>query len=67
MTALNVLEGIVGSLLVVETKVILVGLFVLELLDVSPDDDTDVWVRGRGKMRRNFQQEMAQKCAYRVG
>jgi hypothetical protein len=42
MTALDVLERIVGSLLLVETKVVLVDLFVLELLDVSPDNNTDV-------------------------
>jgi len=42
--ALNALEGIVGRgvALLVETKVVLVGLFVLELLNVSPDDDADV-------------------------
>lgn len=59
------LEGIVGSLLLVETEVILVGLFLLELLDVSLDDDTDIWVRGREKIR--FRSEIGQKRAYKVG
>lgn len=44
--ALNALEGIVGCrallLVMVETEVVLVGLFVLELLNVSLDDDADV-------------------------
>jgi len=44
--ALDALEGIVGCALLVETKVVLVGLFVLELVNVSPDNDTDVWERG---------------------
>jgi len=41
-SGLDALEGIVGSILLVETEVVLVGLFVLELHDVSFDDDTDV-------------------------
>ena len=40
--ALDTLEGIVGCALLVETEVVLVGLFVLELLNVSPDNDTDI-------------------------
>lgn len=40
---LDALEGIVGFALVVEAKVVLVGLFVLELLNISPDDDTNIW------------------------
>jgi hypothetical protein len=44
-SGLDALEGIVGSILLVETEVVLVGLFVLELHDVSFDDDTDVWER----------------------
>jgi len=41
--ALDALEGIVrGILLLVETEVVLVGLFVLELFDVSPNNDTDI-------------------------
>lgn len=49
--AIDALEGIVGCrilLVTVETEVVLVGLFVLELVNVSSDDDTDVWERGRG-------------------
>ena len=46
--ALDALEGIVGRALLVETKVVLVGLFVLELVNISPDNDADVW--GRGSM-----------------
>jgi hypothetical protein len=44
---LNALEGIVrGVILLVEAKVVLVGLLVLELLDVSLNDDADVWKEG---------------------
>jgi len=44
--ALDALERIVGRALLIATKVVLVGLFVLELVNVSPDNDTDVWRRG---------------------
>ena len=40
--ALDALEGVVGLVVLVEAKVVLVGLFVLELLNVSPDNDTDI-------------------------
>ena len=40
--ALDALEGIVGLVVLVEAKVVLVGLFILELINVSPNDDTDV-------------------------
>jgi len=42
--ALDALEGIVRRvvLVLVESEVVLVGLFILELFDVSPDDDTDI-------------------------
>ena len=42
--ALDALEGIVGRALALltETKVVLVCLFILELLDVSPNNDADV-------------------------
>ena len=42
--ALDALEGIVGRALalLVEAKVVLVCLFILELLDVSPDNYADV-------------------------
>ena len=40
--ALDALEGIVGLVVLVEAKVVLVGLFILELNNVSPNDDTDV-------------------------
>jgi len=40
--AVDALEGIVGCALLVETEVVLVGLFVLKLLNVSPNDDTDI-------------------------
>lgn len=43
MIALEALEGIVGRgvpVVLVETEVVLVGLLFLELINVSPDDDT---------------------------
>ena len=44
--AVDTLEGIVGCTVLVgapvETEVVPVGLFVLELIDISPDDDTDI-------------------------
>jgi len=40
--AVDALEGIVGCALLVETEVVLVGLFVLKLLNISPNDDTDI-------------------------
>ena len=44
---LDALEGIVGGvILLVEAKVVLVCLLVLELLDVSLNDDTNVWEGG---------------------
>ena len=49
--ALDALEGIVGRValrvaLLVEAEVVLIGLFVLELLNVSFDNDADIWERG---------------------
>ena len=48
--ALDALERIVGRVgllvLLVETEVVFIGLFVLELLNVSFDNDTDIWERG---------------------
>jgi len=42
-TALDALEGIVRRVaLLVKTKVVLICLFILELLDISPDDDADI-------------------------
>ena len=49
--ALEALEGIIGCLFLVDTKVVLVDLFVLELINISPDDDTDILGRER-KIRR---------------
>lgn len=40
--ALDALEGIVRGALLVEAKVVPVGLLVLELVDVSSDDNTDI-------------------------
>lgn len=40
-------------MLLVDTEIVLVDLFILELLNISPDDDTDVWGRER-KIRRTF-------------
>lgn len=45
--ALDALEWIVCRVLLVETKVVLVGLLVLKLIDVSSDDDTDIWMKGK--------------------
>jgi hypothetical protein len=46
--ALDALEGIVRQVVpLVEPKVFLVGLLVLELLDISPDNDADIWERGK--------------------
>lgn len=43
--ALDALEWIVRLVLLVlvETEIVPVGLFVLQLLDVSPNNDTDIW------------------------
>lgn len=40
--ALDALEWIVRGVLLVETEIVLVGLFVLQLLDISPNNDTDI-------------------------
>jgi len=44
--AVDALEGIVGRVVLVgalvETEVVPVDLFVFELINVSPDDDTDI-------------------------
>lgn len=40
--ALDALEWIVRRVLLVETEIVLVGLFVLQLLDISPNNDTDI-------------------------
>ena len=40
--AIDALEGIVGRAILVKTEVVPVSLFVFELLNVSPDDDTDI-------------------------
>ena len=61
--ALDALERIVGLILLVEAKVVLVGLFVLELLNVSLDDDADVWERGI----RWVSTGITSKLTYRAG
>lgn len=37
------MEGVIRRVLLVETKAVPVGPFVLELFDISFDDNTDIW------------------------
>jgi len=61
---LDALEGIVGRALLVETKVVLVGLFVLELINVSPDNDTDVKLEEKTNDAADDQANLSARVEY---
>jgi hypothetical protein len=64
--ALDALEGIVGRALLVEAEVVPVGLFVLELIDVSSDDNADIWKK-RERLDNLLGEGSVRNGAYRDG
>jgi len=64
--ALDALEGIVGRALLVETKVVLVCLFFLELLDVLLDNDTDIELEEKAKNGTENEADLSARVEHRA-